>query len=130
MGRSLNVLILTADDLTRRVCENGLAISGYNVVTAATGTQAVAHLDARKFDVLVTDAELGGDIGGLSVARLARARNPKIDVIYTAASPHRVADAHKVERAPCIRAPYSAYQVSGVIVAMRQRPGLDLPQAA
>ena len=90
MGRSLNVLILTADDPTRRMCENGLAIAGHKVVTAASGTHAIAHLDARKFDVLVTDAELGGEIGGLSVARLARARNPKIDVIYTAASsaPH------------------------------------------
>ena len=130
MSSSLTVLILTSDSLTRRSCENGLGIAGYNVVAARTGAEAVEQLETRKIDVLVTDAELGGEVSGLTVAKCARARHPKIDVIYTAASPHRISDGQKVERAPCIRAPYGPFQVSGVILALRQRPGLDLLQAA
>ena len=130
MSKSLTVLILTPDGLTRRMCENGLAISGYNVITAPSGAAAIQQLEAGKVDVLVTDAELRGEVDGLSVARIARARNPKVEVIYTAAYPQRIPDADKVPRAPCIRAPYSPYQISGVIVALKQRQPTELLQAA
>ena len=129
MSKILAVLIVTADALTRRMCENGLAISGYNVTTAASGAAAIEQL-ARKVDVLVTDAELGGEVDGFSVARMARDRNPGVEVIYTAALPHRIPEANKVPRAPCLRAPYSPYQVSGLIGALKQRQSTEFLQAA
>jgi CheY-like chemotaxis protein len=130
MSKCLTVLIVTSDALTRSMCENGLAIAGYDVITATSGASAIEQLEARKVDVLVTDAELRGAVDGLSVARTARDRNPKVEVIYTAAFPQRIPESHKVPRAPCIRAPYSPYQVSGVIGALRQRPPIELLQAA
>ena len=124
MGRPLTVLILSADSLTRRSCENALGIAGYNVITARTGFDALGQIERIKIDVLVTDAELGGEVDGLSVAKSARDHNAKVEVIYTAAAPHRIPDARRVPGAPCIRAPFGPYQVSGVIVALKQRPAL------
>lgn len=131
MTKPLTVLILTTDTQTQRSCENGLRIYGYNVLTARTGIEAAKQLELTKIDVLVTDADTGGEIDGLALAVAARARHPKVEVIYTSSAPHRIPDARRVPRAPSIRAPYGPFQVSGVIHALKHRPAMeDLPRAA
>ena len=78
MARPLVVLVLSADGVTRRSCEQGLTVWGFEVLTASTGPEALYLMDSsRRIDVLVTDTELEGEIDGLAVAQLARERNPK-----------------------------------------------------
>ena len=65
----------------------------------------------------------------MALAVAARARHPKVEVIYTSSAPHRIPDARRVPRAPSIRAPYGPFQVSGVIHALKHRPAMeDLPR--
>jgi CheY-like chemotaxis protein len=116
MSRPRVVLILSPDGLTRRTSESGLTVCGFDVLTASDGAEAVMLFDHyRRIDVLVTDAEMAGEIDGLSVARIARERNPKVEIIYTAQIPHRLPRSRLIEGAPCLRSPYAVQQIAAVI---------------
>jgi CheY-like chemotaxis protein len=122
MARHQTVLLVAADGLIRNVTTAGLAIYGYEVLTASNGQQAADMLRANKhLTLLVTDADLSGEIDGLAVARLAREVNPNIEVIYTSRIPHRIPPMAKVTNAPTLRDPYHPHQLVGVISHLRNR---------
>jgi CheY-like chemotaxis protein len=122
VSRQLTVLLVASDGLTRQITANGLAMYGYEALVARTGEEALGLLQsARRVDVLVVDADLGGDVTGLQVATTARAANPRVDVIYTSRQPFRIPDAAKVKGAPCIRSPYQPQQIVGMISELRHR---------
>ena len=122
MGRQLTVLLVASDGLTRQITANGLNMYGYDPILARDGHEAMAALDGeRRIDILVVDADIGGEITGLAVAKAARLINPRIDVIYTARAPYRIPDAFKVKGAPSIRTPYQPQQIVGMISELRHR---------
>ncbi|HJW80098.1 MAG: response regulator [Microvirga sp.] len=132
MARQINVLLVADDGLTRTIAADGLAMYGYGVVTARDGEDAVEQLKThRRIDVLVTDADMGGERDGLAVATLARQISPKIDVIYVSRIPYRIPERAKVRGAPCVRSPYHPHQLASVIAALRHRaPSEDLKAVA
>ena len=123
MARHQVVLLIARDGLLRKVTAAGLEIYGYEVLVADDGEQAaeVLRLHAN-VKVLVTDADLGGSIDGLAIARVARQLNPKVDVIYTSRTPHRIPLDALVGNAPMLRDPYHSHQLVGVLSNLRQRP--------
>jgi CheY-like chemotaxis protein len=122
VSRQLTVLLVASDGLTRQITANGLAMYGYEALVARTGEEALGLLQsARRVDVVVVDADLGGEVTGLQVATTARAANPRVDVIYTSRQPFRIPDAAKVKGAPCIRSPYQPQQIVGMISELRHR---------
>jgi CheY-like chemotaxis protein len=123
MARHQVVLLVARDGLLRRVTAAGLETYSYEVLVADDGEKAAEILRLRRHvTVLVTDADLGGPIDGLAVARLARDLNPKIDVIYTSRTPHRILLDAIVGNAPMLRDPYHSHQLVGVLSNLRQRP--------
>lgn len=126
MGRQLTVLLVASDGLTRQITANGLTMYGYEPLVARDGAEAMAQLQGEtRIDVLVVDADLGGDVGGLAIAKAARLLNPRTDVIYTSRAPYRIPDAAKVKGAPCIRTPYQPQQIVGMISELRHRGSGD-----
>ena len=126
MSRALTVLLMASDGLTRQITANGLTMYGYEPQLARDGTEAMAALQAGgRIDVLVVDADMGGDVGGLAVAKTARLLHPRIDVIYTSRAPYRIPDVAKVKGAPCIRTPYQPQQIVGMISELRYRMPSD-----
>ncbi len=126
MARALVVLLVAGTGLVPAVTADGLRIYGYEVLVAPDGAEALEQVRTqRRIDVLVVDAELGGEVDGLAAARLARALNPKMDVVYTARVPHLLPEKAKVSGAPCVRAPYHPYQIASVISALKHRPARD-----
>ena len=76
MARQINVLLVADDGLTRTIAADGLAMYGYGVVTARDGEDAVEQLKLnRRIDVLVTDADMGGERDGLAFYESARPAN-------------------------------------------------------
>jgi two-component system nitrogen regulation response regulator GlnG len=73
--------ILVADDeeSIRWVLERALRQGGHDVVTVATGTEALAALHARPFDVALIDIKMP-DLSGLDV--VSRARDDRIDTLF------------------------------------------------
>ena len=122
MARQLTVLLVASDGLTRQITSNGLCMYGYEPILAKDGIEALSALSGeRRVDILVVDADLGGDVSGLAVAKAARLANPRIDVIYTSRAPYRIPDSAKVKGAPSIRTPYQPQQIVGMISELRHR---------
>ncbi len=114
------VLLITPDASTR--IANGLLGYDFAVLLAENTAEAVEQLNSsRQIDVLVTDAEIEGELDGLALARVARQTRPEIDVIYSAPMPYRIPDQAKVAGAPCLRSPYHPHQLASVIRALKPR---------
>ncbi len=113
------IILLTATNAaTRRDVCDVLARFDYEAVIASDGTEALALLrDNRQIGVIVADVELGG----LTLAREARAIRPNLGVVYTSVAPHHVAESTKVSGAPVLRKPYAAQQLVGVIRGLGRR---------
>jgi CheY-like chemotaxis protein len=114
------VLLLAADSLTQRTTTSCLETFGYEVISASDGAEAVSMLSSdHRIGVVVTDADIRGDVDGLAVATAARDLNPKIFVIYTARLPHAIPERRKVRGAPSLRTPYPGHQIVSVIGELR-----------
>jgi DNA-binding response OmpR family regulator len=122
MARHQSVLLVARDGLIRKIATSGLSMYGYDVLTAEDGERAAEVLRGNtQLTVLVADADLGGALDGLAIARLAREINPQIDVIYTSRQPNRVPPGSMVSGAPTLRDPYHPHQLVGVIAQLRNR---------
>jgi DNA-binding response OmpR family regulator len=58
-----------------------LESKGYEVVESADAAQALTAFDSHKIDLLLTDVGLP-DMSGVDLARLIRARLPRLPVIF------------------------------------------------
>jgi CheY-like chemotaxis protein len=75
--------ILVAEDEAdiRDVIVDVLSRPGYQVLAAASGSEALRLMAERSVDLLVTDVVMP-DINGFELARQARELNPAITLIY------------------------------------------------
>ncbi|MDZ7289171.1 MAG: sigma-54 dependent transcriptional regulator [candidate division KSB1 bacterium] len=78
--------ILIVDDETRMcvVLKAALEPEGYSVATATSGTAAINALDARAYDIVLTDLKMEG-VDGLAVLDFAKQRYPHCEVILMTA---------------------------------------------
>ncbi len=74
------VLLVEDDADNRELMIEVLESSGFGVVAVPSGAQGIALLRARRFDVVVTDVGMPG-VGGLDVARAAKAARPDVPVL-------------------------------------------------
>lgn len=127
------VLLLAGDELTRRITTSCLEAFDYEVTSARTAEEAERILlslhGKRRLDVLVTDADVRDAVDGLSLATVARCLDPTVNVIYTARLPYRIPEEKKVSGAPCLRTPYHAHQLVGLIGGLRM-PAASASRAA
>jgi DNA-binding response OmpR family regulator len=88
-------LVLLADDsqLIHRHTVPILEESGYDVVSAHDGDQALALYDARRPDLVITDVEMPGR-DGYTLCKELKARDPHLPVIICSA----LGEAHDLER--------------------------------
>ncbi len=112
MARQQTVLLLASDGLTRKVTSAAIVMFGHEVLTPSDGEHALEMVRTNKhITLLVIDADIDGDFGGLAVARTARAVMPKVDVIFTSRAPYRIPPRAMVSGAPILREPYQPHQI-------------------
>src|SRR3990172_8414752 len=76
----VRVLLVEDDDDNRELMTEVLETAGYQVVTAASGREALRKLSEQPTDVVVTDVGMPG-MGGLEVARAAKEIVPTVPVV-------------------------------------------------
>jgi DNA-binding NtrC family response regulator len=81
--REATVLVVDDDDDVRAVAVAALS-DRFNVIEAATGSEALQLLDSEPVDVVVTDVVMPG-ISGLQVLRGAQRRRPAPKVLLMSA---------------------------------------------
>jgi signal transduction histidine kinase/CheY-like chemotaxis protein/HAMP domain-containing protein len=80
--------LLVEDDPQTRASVKGLLESlGYEVTAMATGQAALSSLSTKKFDLLLSDFDLGGEINGLQIVDAARKSSPSTKTIIMSGKP-------------------------------------------
>lgn len=78
----------------------------YRVVTAASGQDALTRVESGlRFDLLLTDVVMPGQIGGFELARRVREILPRIPVVYTSGFAGFSAREMGVVKAPLLAKP-------------------------
>lgn len=80
MGRPLEILILDDESLVGQRLKPALVREGYRVETYTAPHEAVARLEEKDFDIVVTDIRME-DLDGLEVLARIRRKAPATKVI-------------------------------------------------
>ncbi len=83
-GQSARILVVDDERSMREMLAILLKREGHEVTVAENGRAAIALLDARQFDLVVSDARMP-DVDGLEVLRHARGINPAVIAIMITA---------------------------------------------
>ena len=78
------ILVVEDEPIVRLVARDILEDAGFDVIEATAGEEAIAVLDERRdIAALFTDVHMPGEPDGLSLARMAPARWPRVKVAVT-----------------------------------------------
>jgi PAS domain S-box-containing protein len=93
-GGSANGRLLLVDDEADllKITGRWLTKLGYQVDTAENAEAALAILASRKFDLLLTDIVMPGEMDGLALARIAAGRFPEMKIILLSGYPENITD--------------------------------------
>jgi DNA-binding NtrC family response regulator len=75
-----HLLVVEDETIARENLEMILAKEGYRVTAVGDGRQAISELDARDFDLVLTDLNLPG-VGGLDILHHVRSHRPDTEVL-------------------------------------------------
>ncbi len=102
--------VLVVDDEVKlgKLVAEALSLDGCTVMRADDGQAALAELDAREFDVVVTDLKMPG-VDGLQILRHARGKSPPPEVVLMTAygSAESAVEAMKAGAADYLTKPFS-----------------------
>lgn len=90
---SLKLLIIEDNDINRLLLEKMLKDLGHDVLSAAGGAEGVAHVEARAFDLIITDISMP-EVDGLEVLRRIRNRKLAEGIDIVALTAHAAAEDH------------------------------------
>lgn len=80
------VLLVEDDKMMADLLIDALTSSGYTVMGAASGLEAIQLLKSKHVDLVCTDVNLEGPLSGFDVARFALSRNPRLPVVFSTGS--------------------------------------------
>jgi signal transduction histidine kinase/CheY-like chemotaxis protein len=91
MGGAETILVVEDDDFLRGSVQRQLTDLGYQVITAASGDEALDMIGAGiHIDLLFTDVIMPGGLNGPALAEAARAAIPGLRVLYTSGYTEKV----------------------------------------
>lgn len=75
------MLVVDDDQSIQVLLTRMLSLGHYDVACAANGRQAVEMIQEDRFDLIITDVVMPGDLNGIDVLRMAREADPHYPVI-------------------------------------------------
>ena len=85
-SRQARILVVDDEESIRDLLRLVLTGQGYSVVTANSGEEAIEYLDARRFDLVITDLVMPG-VNGVEVLRAAKRIDPNYPVMVITGYP-------------------------------------------
>jgi DNA-binding response OmpR family regulator len=111
----ISLLLLLAEDesLIAMSAQDALEAGGFSVITAASGSEAMALIEDRYEELagLVTDVRLGDGPDGWELATRARELKSDVAVVYTTGDSAHEWSAHGVPNSSVIQKPYASAQL-------------------
>lgn len=80
-GAMVRILVAEDDESMRHYLSRALEKSGYDVVTVATGSEAVPYVNSDRFDLLLTDIVMP-EMDGIELAQHAAAVAPDMRIMF------------------------------------------------
>ena len=120
-SEAVTVLLVDDDPLVHEVIRLALEDGGFDVLSAATGSEAIALLDARHASIhaLVTDINLGKDVDGWAVAKHARELEARLPIVYITGDSGYEWRSQGVPESIVIEKPFVAAQIVTAVAAAR-----------
>ena len=120
-SEAVTVLLVDDDPLVHEVIRLALEDGGFDVLSAATGSEAIELLDARHVSIhaLVTDINLGKDVDGWAVAKHARELEARLPVVYITGDSGYEWRSQGVPESIVIEKPFVAAQIVTAVAAAR-----------
>jgi DNA-binding response OmpR family regulator len=116
------VLVVDDDPDMATTCAEILTVHGYRCLTASTGAEAIAIIDAEQPDLVVADLHMAG-VDGLAVARHASERAAPIPVVLVTAWPGARGEGSSPQAPGRLAKPFAnADLVATVRRGLRDRP--------
>lgn len=114
------VLFVEDDPLVREAVVSGLEDAGFDVVVAASGDQALAMIEnGLDTEVVFSDIVMPGQVSGIDLAGLLRARRPGLPVVLaTGYTERRIA----VPGVQVLAKPYEINQLVELLAGLCRRP--------
>lgn len=82
---NLSILVVDDDPVIRRLLQQRLKQANYQVLVADDGYQAERLLKKQRFDVVLTDLVMPGEIGGIEVLEITKDLCPDTEVVLITA---------------------------------------------
>jgi CheY-like chemotaxis protein len=120
MDNAVLLLLVEDEEMIVEVTQDALEEGGFSVLTALSGTEAIALLDARSADLtgLITDIRLGPGPDGWEVARHGRKLRPDLPVVYTTGDSGADWSAEGVPKSVVVQKPYAQAQIVSAIAGL------------
>lgn len=83
--KNLSILVVDDDPVIRHLLQQRLKKENYTVQVAADGYIAEKMLKEGRYDIVLTDLMMPGDIGGLEVLEIAKEIDSQIEVVLITA---------------------------------------------
>lgn len=120
MDNEVVLLLVEDENLTMMMAEEALQSGGYAVIAAATGAEAMGHLDSDDLRIsgVITDIGLGSGPNGWDVAHHARRLHPNMPIIYTTSENIGEWPIQGVPTSVLLQKPYASAQLVTAISAL------------
>lgn len=115
----MHILIVDDHAMIRDALSLGLRASGHDVAQAANGAAALAAMEKRQPDVLVTDLDMPG-MGGVELIWRARRSYPDLAIVVMTAGSCDTLAALDLDLACKLEKPFTAAQLIGAITHARK----------
>jgi DNA-binding response OmpR family regulator len=123
------LLVVEDDQDLHAVLEVGLSDSGFELILAKDGAQALEELEAGadRFKALVTDIRLGKGPSGWDVARRARELVPNLPVVYVSGDSSQEWAAQGVPESIMLQKPFVIAQLVTAVTTLMNQTTTTLP---
>jgi len=80
LSRKHRILVVDDEEMTRKNLDHVLTREGFEVMTAAGGTEALNLIEKHDFEVVITDLKME-NVDGMGVLASAKQKDPSVEVI-------------------------------------------------
>ncbi|HVX92429.1 MAG TPA: response regulator [Xanthobacteraceae bacterium] len=122
-GKGPSILLVEDEPLIGAMAADWLTDRGFKVRTATSAHEALLHLQSSApLDALFTDIDLGGEVDGSALARVARQLRPGIPVVYTSGRWKTMDELHPVPGGHFVPKPYDPDSVCELLKRLIAEP--------
>lgn len=115
-GNGETILVVEDEAMLLALLQQGLQSLGYDVIAANNGQDAYALIQSgAKFDLLLTDIMMPGDIDGFRLATLVRDIDPNKPIVYISGYTGLTFDERYVVKAPIVQKPATKAEIGAAL---------------